>query len=693
MNRIPLIENHHEERRLQLELWVSITAWTLLVLVLLIWAMRNENADMLELARQEAVANFNKDQAFRIWGTKHGGVYVPVSEHTQPSPYLKHIPERDLETPSGRKLTLMNPAFMLRQMMDDYNELYGVRGRITSLKPINPVNAPDEWEREALNAFENGETERFEITDIDGQPYLRLIRPMRMREGCLKCHQLHGYSVGEIRGGVGVSIPLASYLEVSDGRKRNLYFVMSFIWAVGMVGILIVGRRNRQRVAERKRYEGQIWHQANFDNLTGLSNRSLFLDRLDRALAYARRHQYKLALLFIDLDRFKDVNDTLGHAHGDLLLQEAARRLQGCVREMDTVSRLGGDEFTVILPEMLENISAATVAGTILTSLSRPFILDGQETKLSASIGIAVYPQDGEDPGMLLQHADTAMYRAKSDGRNTFRYFTWEMNREAGGRVALQADLRRALKQDEFELHYQPILNTMDGSLIGAEALIRWDSPERGLVGPDEFIPLAEESGLIMPIGDWVLRRAATDLASWDEMGLVMRQLSVNLSILQFQTKGFTRKVLEFINGQPHMQSRLFFEITESVFIEEGGEPGARLAKLREEGIGIDIDDFGTGYSSLGYLKRFPVDKIKIDRSFIRDVTSNPEDASLCEAIIAMAHHLKLGVVAEGVETHQQLQFLQQRGCDFVQGFLFAKPMPADQFTDFMKNNPSLDRQ
>ncbi|MEW8507736.1 MAG: EAL domain-containing protein [Candidatus Thiodiazotropha sp.] len=691
-NRIPFLKTHDDERRLQIQLWASVTAWTLFVLTLLILAIRYEDAEILALARQEAVANFNKDQAFRNWGTKHGGVYVPVSEHTQPSPYLSHMPERDLVTPSGRQLTLMNPAFMVRQMMDEYNELYGVKGRIISLKPINPLNMPDEWEREALQAFNAGELERFEITEIDGQPYLRLIRPMRMQSGCLKCHLMQGYRVGEIRGGVGVSVPLANYYRVASGRKQNFLYALSFIWCVGMLGIFRVAKHSMQRVEERKHYEAQIWRQANFDTLTGLSNRSLFMDRLDRALAYARRHNYKLALLFIDLDRFKDVNDTLGHAHGDLLLQETAKRLQGCVREMDTVSRLGGDEFTVILPEMVENISAATVAGTILTSLLRPYTLDGHETKLSASIGITIYPQDGEDPGMLLQNADTAMYRAKADGRNTFRYFTWEMNREAGGRAALEADLRNALKMEEFDLYYQPILNTLSGRIVGAEALLRWISPQRGFVGPDEFIPLAEESGLILPIGDWVMRRAAADLAAWDEMGLLLDQLSVNLSTLQFQAKGFTRKTVEFINSQPHLQSRLFFEITESVFIDEGSEPGARLAKLRKEGIGIDIDDFGTGYSSLSYLKRFPVDKIKIDRSFIRDVTSDPEDASLCEAIIAMAHHLKLSVVAEGVETNQQLQFLQRRGCDYAQGFLFGKPMPVDQFTDYMRNNLVFDK-
>jgi diguanylate cyclase (GGDEF)-like protein len=687
VNRIPFLKSHHDEGRLKILLWTAIATWTLLVLGIYFLGVRMEDASVLALARKEAMANIHKDQAFRIWGTKHGGVYVPVSEQTPPSPFLAHIPERDLTTPSGRQLTLMNPAYMLRQMMEDYDELYGVKGKITSLNPINPINIPDEWEREALQAFKTGEKERVAVTDIDDKPYLRLIRPMIMKKGCIKCHSHHGYEMGDIHGGVVISVPLSGYFEVNEARQQNLLFALSLIWLVGMVSIKVVGKNSKQRINERKQYESKIWRQANFDTLTGLSNRSLFMDRLERALAYARRHEDKLALLFIDLDGFKDVNDTLGHAHGDLLLQQAAKRLQDCVREMDTVSRLGGDEFTVILPELAEDVSAATVAGTILTSLARSYEIEGHETKLSASIGITIYPQDGEDPGVLLQHADTAMYRAKAEGRNTFRYFTWEMNKEAGGRVALEAALRRALKQGEFELHYQPMLDATDGSLIGAEALIRWASPENGLVAPNDFIPLAEKSGLIMPIGDWVMRQAASDLAMWDEMGLKIEKLSVNVSTLQFHNIGFTKKVLDFLGHQPHLQSRLLFEITESVYMDEGRDPGARLDKLRKQGIGIAIDDFGTGYSSLGYLKRFPVDKIKIDRSFIRDVTNDPDDASLCEAIIAMAHHLKLRVVAEGVETEQQFKFLQERGCDFAQGFLFGKPMPSSQFTEYMKNN------
>ncbi|MBT3030054.1 MAG: EAL domain-containing protein [Candidatus Thiodiazotropha endolucinida] len=679
---IPLVQS--DESRLRIQLWVAFFGWTLLVLFLLLWAMSNEDAEMLELARREAIDNFNKDQAFRVWATTHGGVYVPVTERTQPSPLLRHIPERDLVTPSGRQLTLLNPAYMLRQMMEDYAELYGVKGRITSTKPLNPENAPDEWERAALESFERGEKEQFELTDINGEPYLRLIRPMETKAGCLKCHHNQGYQVGDIRGGVGISVPMKHYFSSAAEQKREIKAGLGLIWFAGVSAIWFYGRRSRQRFRERKDYEDQIWQQANFDSLTGLSNRNLFLDRLGRALAFARRQHSILALLFIDLDRFKYVNDALGHATGDQLLQEAARRLRLCVREMDTVSRLGGDEFTVILPIISEGQAVARVATSILTELSRPFDLGGQETHVSASIGITLYPQDGSDTGMLLQNADTAMYQAKAEGRNTYRFFTWEMNKVAEGRVSLGAALRNALRGNEFQLHYQPIVDIADGQIVGAEALIRWGSPEQGRVGPDQFIPVAEESGLIVPIGDWVLQQAALDLKLWDRAGLKMELLSVNVSTVQFQFEGFLEKMLDLMKHQPHLSSRLFLEITESVFLDEHREPGTRLGVLRKQGIGISIDDFGTGYSSLSYLKRFPVDKIKIDKSFIRDVTTDPEDAALCEAIIAMAHHLGLKVVAEGVETKAQWRFLHESGCDYAQGYYIGRPMAAATFTDFL---------
>ncbi|MCG7900191.1 MAG: EAL domain-containing protein [Candidatus Thiodiazotropha weberae] len=684
----PLV--HSDKARLRVQLWLVFFGWTLMVLLLLLWSLNKEDAEMLELARQEAIDNFNKDQAFRVWATTHGGVYVPVTERTQPSPLLNHIPERDLVTPSGRQLTLMNPAYMLRQMMDDYADLYGVRGRITSIKPLNPDNAPDDWERAALESFSRGEKEQFELTDIDGEPYLRLIRPMQTQAGCLKCHHNQGYKVGDVRGGVGISVPMRDYLATAAVQKREISMGLGLIWLAGLSAIGFYAKRSYQRLEERKDYEDQIWQQANFDSLTGLSNRNLFLDRLDHALAYAQRQQTMVALLFIDLDRFKYVNDALGHVTGDQLLQEAARRLRLCVREMDTVSRLGGDEFTVILPAISEGQSVARVAASILNELSRPFDLAAQETHVSASIGITIYPQDGSDSGMLLQHADTAMYQAKEDGRNTYRFFTWEMNREAEGRISMGAALRNAIREKEFLLHYQPIVDIADGQIVGAEALIRWESPGRGRVRPDEFIPVAEESGLIVPIGDWVLQQAALDLKQWDRAGLKMELLSVNVSTVQFQYEGFLEKMADLLKANQHLSSRLFLEITESVFLNEHREPGVRLGVLRQQGIRISIDDFGTGYSSLSYLKRFPVDKIKIDRSFVRDVTTDPEDAALCEAIIAMAHHLGLKVVAEGVETEAQWQFLRKSGCDFAQGFYFSQPLTVGDFTEYLGKHRNM---
>lgn len=677
-------DDQQDLRRLTLQVFLAVSVWTLLLTGMLIWTLDNVNDEMMELARLEAVANFNKDQAFRAWATGHGGVYVPETERTVSSPYLANIPERDLVTPSGRRLTLMNPAYMLRQMMEDYDELYGVKGHITSLKPLNPHNRPDEWEAAALREFEKGVQEVFEITEIDGQPFLRLIRPMTTKTGCLKCHSHQGYKVGDVRGGVGVSVPLGKYLSVASERKRNLWAILVVVWIVGLGFVWLGASRSRQRILERMDYEAHIWNQANFDSLTGLANRTLFMDRLDRALSYARRDHHLLALLYIDLDRFKDVNDTRGHAMGDELLQQVAQRLQQSVRDMDTVSRLGGDEFTVILPVIREKSSAAMVASNILAELSRPFSLEGCDSYLTASIGITVFPDDGSDSGELLKKADTAMYQAKSGGRDGFCYFTAEMTQQAELRVNLESDLRQALEKGEFELHYQPVLRLRDGALVGAEGLIRWHSGTRGAVPPDDFIPLAEENGLILPIGKWVIKQAIADMARLDERGHSLSVLSVNISTTQFREKTFASQLIEYLEKHPHMERRLCIEITERVFMDEYSDPVSQLEMLHRKGVPISIDDFGTGYSALGYLKRFPVNTIKIDRSFVSDVTEDAEDASLCEMIISIAHHLGMKVVAEGVESRAQWEFLRQKGCDFAQGYYMGRPMPLSDFMDYI---------
>ena len=678
-------DDKRDLRRLNLQVITTASVWTLLLAGMLVWTLNSVDDEMMELARLEAVANFNKDQAFRAWATGHGGVYVPETESTVASPYLSHIPERDLVTPSGRKLTLMNPAYMLRQLMEDFDELYGVKGRITSLYPLNPINRADPWEESALKALKEGAKEVFEITGIEGRPFLRLMRPMVTKAGCLQCHGHQGYEIGDIRGGVGVSVPLEKYLSVAVERKRNLWIILLVVWIVGLGFVWLGASRSRQRILERIDYEAHIWNQANFDLLTGLANRTLFMDRLDRALTYAHRDKHLLALLYVDLDRFKDVNDTRGHVVGDELLQQVAQRLRHSVRDMDTVSRLGGDEFTVILPKVREKSSAAVVARSILEELSRPLKLEGYDNYLSASIGITVFPDDGNDSGELLRKADTAMYQAKSAGRAGFRFFTADMTKQAERRVSLESNLRHALDHKQFELHYQPVLRLSDGALVGAEALIRWCPPGRDLVPPDEFIPLAEECGLIVPIGKWVIRQAVADLARLDETGPKLSELAVNIAMPQFREKTFASELIAFLSNHPHVKQRLCIEITERVFMDEYSDPVAQLAMLHREGLRISIDDFGTGYSALGYLKRFPVDIIKIDRSFVRDVTEDAEDASLCEAIISIAQHLGMKVVAEGVENREQWEFLRHKECDFAQGYYMGKPMPLGEFMDYMK--------
>jgi diguanylate cyclase (GGDEF)-like protein/PAS domain S-box-containing protein len=420
-------------------------------------------------------------------------------------------------------------------------------------------------------------------------------------------------------------------------------------------------------ITERKRLEEATRHQAEHDALTDLPNRVLFLDRLHQALAANRRQHKQFALMFLDLDRFKLINDTHGHRAGDDVLKEIAARLSHCVRGVDTVSRLGGDEFVVLLADIGGVDQAAHVAGSVMQAVDRPVRADGHEITLSVSIGIAICPSDGQDAETLLRHADVAMYHAKQNGRNEFRFFSPEMNAHVVERVQMENMLRRALEQGEFMLEFQPEIDIATGRTLGAEALIRWRHPERGVLLPHEFVPIAEESGLIVPIGEWVLREACRQARAWRDQGFPV-VVSVNLSGVQFIQDGLVRCVDEALAGsglEPHF---LVLEITEKVIMSDDPATTATGAALKSRGVKFTIDDFGTGWSSLSSLRRFPLSKLKIDRSFVGDITGNLADAAMIPAIIALARSLKLRVVAEGVENAEQLRFLQLHGCDEYQG-------------------------
>jgi len=388
-----------------------------------------------------------------------------------------------------------------------------------------------------------------------------------------------------------------------------------------------------------------------------------------------------MAVLFIDLDRFKLVNDTLGHRAGDELLKQAAGRLGQCVRASDTVGRFGGDEFGAIVSDLGQPADASVVADKIIAALARPFDVDGHETFISASVGITLFPLDGDDAGVLIMNADAAMYRAKEQGRDNFQYFTPEMNERARERVHMEAALRRALERREFLLHYQPKIDARTGAVCGLEALMRWLHPEKGLVSPADFIPVLEDTGLIVPVGEWVMQTVCSQIRDWQCAGIACPPVAINLSARQFQQKDLEATVRRILAESGVPAPLLEFELTESMLMKDPEAAERTLRRLKEAGVKVSVDDFGTGYSSLAYLKRFSIDALKIDRAFIRDVTADPDDAAITLAIIGLAHSLKLKVVAEGVETRDQFDFLAARNCDEMQGFLFARPLPVEECT------------
>jgi diguanylate cyclase (GGDEF)-like protein len=418
--------------------------------------------------------------------------------------------------------------------------------------------------------------------------------------------------------------------------------------------------------------------------LTDLPNRLLAQSRVEHALEKARRHNGQVALLFMDLDRFKNVNDSLGHPVGDELLVALAKRLRARLREEDTLARLGGDEFLLILESVQRPDEAATMAQLMIDLLESPFQLSsGHEVYVAVSIGIALYPQDGSSATELIQHADVALYEAKARGRNTYHFYTRELTSAVSERMATEARLRRALNAGEFVLHYQPQVDMRRGEMIGCEALVRWDDPQHGIVPPNQFIPTAEDTGLIVPLGDWVLHTACAQLQQWRKTGLEIPSVAVNLSARQLRRRDLVDRIAEVLSDTGLPANCLELELTESMIIGQEQQAEELLQALKALGVRLSIDDFGTGYSSLAYLKRLPIDTLKIDQSFVRDIPGDQSDAEIAATIIAMARNLNLKVLAEGVETEEQLQFLKRRGCDFYQGYFFSRPIPAEDFVEF----------
>ena len=505
--------------------------------------------------------------------------------------------------------------------------------------------------------------------------------------------QVFGYSKAEV---LGKSIDLL-YADPSEGsqlhknthdggftgevtnKRKNGEIFHSYVSASVMhdatgrvVGVMGISRD----ITERKRAEEIIAHQAYHDVLTNLANRRLFVDRLTQALTRVPWHKRLVAVLFLDLDHFKSINDALGHSLGDLLLKAVAERLTACVREGDTVARLGGDEFAISLADVARASDIPRVAQKIIDALSKPYLLEGRQLFITTSIGISTSPDDAQDPETLLKHADIAMYRAKKHGRNNYQHYSPDMDAHAFERLAVETSLRHALEREEFFLAYQPQLDITTGRIIGCEALVRWQHPDLGIMPPGKFIPLAEESGLIVPLGEWVLRSACAQNKAWQAAGLPPIHVAVNVSPRQLRHENLVQTVDRALRETGLSPNYLELELTENIMQDPEGAMRL-LAQLKSIGVHIAIDDFGTGYSSLNLLKRYPIHKLKIDQSFVRDITNNPHDRAIVTAIITLAHSLNLKAIAEGVETQEQMEYLRSLKCDEAQGYLLGRPMPA----------------
>ena len=458
----------------------------------------------------------------------------------------------------------------------------------------------------------------------------------------------------------------ANYLEF-DGEEYSFAFVRD--------------------ITDRKVAEDRVQFLAYYDALTGLPNRTLLKDRLARALAGARRQKERVALLFLDLDKFKDVNDSLGHSVGDLLLQQVAERLKAWAREQDTVARLGGDEFLIMLTHVKNIHDVAVAAERLMNAMTSEFVVQGRPLRIGCSVGISIFPEHGQDAEDLFKNADTAMYDAKQNGRNNFRFFTEDMNAQVMERLRLENGLRLALDRKELFLMYQPQIDMANGKIVGLEALLRWHHPQLGLVPPDKFIRNAENSGLIVPIGEWVLRTACRQARKWQDEGLPAVSVAVNVSAVQFRQEDFCEVIRRVLDETSLAPRYLELELTESLLLSSADVMFSVFQELKAMGLKLAIDDFGTGYSSLSYLKKFPVSKLKIDRSFIRDVAVNPDDAAITTAIISMAKSLHLKVIAEGVENEEQMSFLRAHQCDEIQGYYFSKPLSPEQAADKLRGN------
>ena len=600
---------------------------------------------------------------------------------------------------ASKPINLFVLGHRLRYMLRAKRAVDDLRESESRLASAQRIARLGNWERDLKSGRMRWSEETYRIFGVDSKTFTPDL-PSYLDRVHPQDREIIARATGEVvrrEGPYGFDVRIV----MPDGSQRFVHEQAEAIFDEDGTPLRLAG--TTQDITERKQIEDQIRFLAYYDGLTRLPNRVLFVERLNQALSAAQRQGRILAMLFLDLDRFKRINDTLGHTVGDRLLQAVSERLKKCLRSTDTiargdplassdtVARLGGDEF-ITITDIARGEDAAKIAQRVLEALNEPFKLEAQEIFVTGSIGISLFPHDGKDVETLLKNADSAMYHAKDAGRGTYQFYNTSMNAAAYQRLAMENSLRRALERQEFLLHFQPQIDVATGGIIGAEALVRWRHPELGMVSPGTFIPLAEETGLIMPIGEWVLRAACAQGKAWRDEGLGEMIIAVNLSGRQFRQQPLVHTVDDILKSTGFDPRCLELEITESVLVQSVEDTISALKRLKDMGLRVSVDDFGTGYSSLTYLKRFPIDTLKIDQSFTRDIATDPGDAAITAAIIAMAAGLRMAVIAEGVETGEQRDCLRQRGCRLMQGYLFSRPVPADQFRILLQKQTAAER-
>ena len=659
---------------------------TVLIISLLIgysyyWNINNIREEHLALALTEAKANWNKDDAFRKWATRHGGVYVRPDERTPPSPSLANLSNRDLVARDGTELTLMNPAYMMRQLTQEFEELYGIKGKITGKRQLNPINKPDPWQLKVLELFESESLQEYvEETWINGAPFLRYMRPLYMDQGCVQCHGVLGFREGDLRGGVSVSVPLTPYLTAARTTQLGVLATHLVIWLIAIVTISLFAWAIR-RLLKQSAFD------ALHDELTGLPNIKLFRQRLESKLG---KHQqdpdYHFTVCLIDLDSFKHVNDSHGHHVGDKLLAALATRFRSLLRPGDTIARWGGDEFVFLLDNTKSPEKALKVIERIRQALREAICVDSLRLFTDASIGLCLSDSRYHSADEMIRDADLAMYRAKENGKRRVTVFDPAMQAEVQQRAVLENDLCEALARRQLSLHFQPVVDINSHRIEGFEALLRWQHPTLGNIPPDLFIPMAEQKGLILDIGEWVIEQGCRQVAHWNRQQRheLSFTLAVNLSGMQLAQADLTDRIETILHREGFDAGLLHLEVTETMLIEQKEVAKRTIEKLRALGATVSIDDFGTGYCSLSYLQEFDFDTIKIDKSFIQQMTDSDKALHLVNTLILLANGLEMQLVAEGVETEAQLSHLINMNCAQVQGYFFSKPLPADEMTHLL---------